>query len=188
MSLFNKENYHISKKIVVLIISAVMLVFTLIGGTIAYLTSYTSPVENEFTPAEVSCEVIETFENNVKSDVMVKNTGNVDSFIRVAIVANFVAEDGTVSTQSPVADVDYIMEFGDSNWKKGSDGFWYYGEKVAPNNTTEKLINSVVELDTAPEGYNLSIQIVASAIQANPEDVVKEYWGADVRDGYLYVE
>ena len=70
MSLFNKENYYISKKIVVLIISAVMLVFTLIGGTIAYLTSYTSPVENEFTPAEVSCEVIETFENNVKSDVI----------------------------------------------------------------------------------------------------------------------
>lgn len=179
---------RLSKKTIVLIISSVLLIITAIGGTIAYLTSHTPPVKNEFTPAKISCEVVETFENNVKRDVGVKNTGNTDAFIRVAILATFVDEHGNVFSQMPVEGVDYTIDFDTTKWIHGSDGFWYYNEKVAPDTVTDKLIQQAVSLDTAPKGYNFNLQIIASAIQTNPENVVTRYWGASVKNGYLYVE
>ena len=188
MTLLRKMYMRLSKREIVFIISAVLLVMITVGGTIAYLTSATAPVENEFTPGKVSCEVIETFENNIKKDVAVKNTGNTEAFIRVAVLATFVDEAGNIFSQMPVEGVDYSIEFDTVKWTKGTDGFWYYREKVEPEKFTDKLINQAVSLDTAPEGYSCSIEIIATAIQANSESVVTSCWGATVRNGYRYIE
>ena len=174
MTLLRKMYMRLSKREIVFIISAVLLVMITVGGTIAYLTSATAPVENEFTPGKVSCEVIETFENNIKKDV--------------AVLATFVDEAGNIFSQMPVEGVDYSIEFDTVKWTKGTDGFWYYREKVEPEKFTDKLINQAVSLDTAPEGYSCSIEIIATAIQANSESVVTSCWGATVRNGYLYIE
>ena len=37
----------------------------------------------------------------------------------------------------------------------------------------------------APEGYLLSVEILASAIQSEPSSVVAEQWGVTVTDGNI---
>ena len=53
--------------------------------TISYLTSDSS-LENTFTIASVQPTVVETFENDVKSNVYVKNNGDIPVYIRAKIM------------------------------------------------------------------------------------------------------
>ncbi|MBQ5837841.1 MAG: hypothetical protein IIW39_04130, partial [Clostridia bacterium] len=77
-------------------------------------------------------------------------------------------------------------------WEKGNDGYWYCKKEVAPEETTGILIEEAKQLKPAPEGYYLSIEIVASAIQSSPDTTVKTQWknnkvDIDVSNGTLTV-
>ena len=156
-----------------------------VGSVWAYLTDRTEPVPNEFTPARVTCAVEETFTGTVKSDVKIRNTGNVDAYIRATAIATFVAEDGKVLATAPVEGVDYTLKWATMGWNKGSDGFWYHAAPVAPNQLTANLIESATSI-TAPEGFRLNVQIVATAIQSNPAAAVTEAWGITPIGGQLF--
>ena len=156
-----------------------------VGSVWAYLTDRTEPVPNEFTPARVTCAVEETFTGTVKSDVKVRNTGNVDAYIRATAIATFVAEDGKVLATAPVEGVDYTIKWAQTGWAKGSDGFWYHAAPVAPNQLTANLIESATAI-TAPEGFRLNVQIIATAIQSDPVAAVTEAWGIAPTDGQLF--
>lgn len=171
----------------ILIVSIFLLLAVTVGGTIAYITARTEPTENEFVPAKVSCEILETFSQNVKSDVRVKNTGNTDAYLRATIIVNWVTESGEakVLSTSPILGTDYQIEWGKDGWKEGTDGFWYYQDVVSEQKETKKLIVKATTLTDAPEGYRLEIQVLASAIQAKPETVVEEEWKVTVENGVL---
>ena len=49
-----------SRKALFALVSILVLVFAAAGVTVAYLQTQTPPLKNEFTPAQVSCEVVET--------------------------------------------------------------------------------------------------------------------------------
>lgn len=152
------------------------------GITLAYIFTNTAEVKNEFVPAEVSCEVVETFDGETKSDVTIKNTGKTDSYIRAAIVVTWMSEDGTqVSATKPIAGTDYSVTFASGTaWEASADGFWYFKNPVAVGATTDVLIESCTCLVTPPEGFYLSVEIVASAIQASPTTVVTTNWSSGV--------
>ena len=167
-----------SRKLNLIIVIAVALCITLVatvGGVWSYLVSRTDTVSNEFVPAKVTCEVEETFQNGVKENVCIKNTGNVNAFIRAAVVVTFEADDGKVLANAPVENAD---------WQKGADGFWYHKKSVSPNNTTSQLIGKA-EAVSVPDGYKLNIRILATAIQSDPESAVKEAWNVTVSGGTL---
>lgn len=172
------------KRRILLVLLALLLILS-VGATIAYITLKTPKVTNEFVPAVVTCEVQETFENGVKKDVCVKNTGNVSSYIRVALVINWVDDKGTVLSTVPVKD-DYTLTISDQGWKTGSDGYYYYCEPVKVGYSTSNLITEakVNELK-APAGYSLSIQVLASAIQSEPTKAVEENWNVKVNNGNI---
>lgn len=156
--------------------------------TIAFVFTNTEPVENTFTDAYVACEVLETFDGTTKTDVTVKNTGEVQSYIRAKVVVTWMSEDKTkVTALKPVDDTDYIITYADevnsdTKWGKGSDGYWYYKLPVDVGKETEKLIESCSLKPgvTAPDGYYLSVEIVASSIQSTPTRVVAEQWDSGV--------
>lgn len=51
-------------------VAAVMLLLALaIGGTVAWLSTTDSPIQNRFLPSKVSCEVQEKFDGKVKTNV-----------------------------------------------------------------------------------------------------------------------
>ena len=67
------------KRSFVLLTALTVLMLGVVGATISYLVTSTKPVTNTFKYAEVTCEVNESFSNGVKSDVTIKNTGNIDA-------------------------------------------------------------------------------------------------------------
>lgn len=168
---------------VLLILAAVLA----IGGTLAYIIANTVSVENKFTPGEVRCEVEETFKNNVKSDVKIKNTGNTAAYIRATYVVTWQKDDGTVNGKMPVVGTDYTIEFAEnSGWKLIGD-YWYYTSPVAAGGETGVLIASceLAEGAAVPTGYHLSVEIIASAIQSEPASVVAEKWHVAVDNGEI---
>ena len=177
-------NRRFGIKQLVLLLSVVALLLGAFAATYAYLKSKTTTVIDEFIPVKVTCQVEETFDGNVKNDVCVRNTGDVNAFIRAMVIANWVDADGNVLATAPVMDTDYTVTWGDTAWKKGSDGFWYYTKAVAPEGTTAYLINSL-ESGDAPNGYRLQVQILATAVQADPPKAAMEAWGATVSGNTL---
>ena len=177
-------SYKKYRDIILITVLCLCVAFGAAAGVNAYLTAVTQPLPNTFVPAEVSCQVEENFQDGVKSDVKIRNTGNIDAYIRAVVVANFVSEDGNVLATMPKEDVDYTISWGNAGWRKGTDGYWYYEEPVAPDETTAALIDTATGI-SAPSGYHLHIQIIATAVQSAPDSAVQEAWGVGVTDGKL---
>lgn len=178
-----------NKKALTLLVCLIVLVAVTVGGTLAYLMVTTPTVKNEFTPAKVSCEVVEQFNGITKTNAQIRNTGNTAAYIRAAVVITWKNSSGEVYAATPTEGVDYNISWhltADS-WVQGNDRFYYYTREVAPCThtgeqvhngcLTSNLIDSCSPIDgKAPEGYSLSVEIVSSAIQSAPDHVVEGEW------------
>ena len=168
------------KKPAILLISIVLLLCAVIGGTIALLMDTTNEVVNTFTPAEVEVNIEENFADNVKEDVYIYNSGDVPVYIRVRLVENW-----KIDGQIVPKPVDPAIVWGAEGWFE-VNGIYYYEDPVASSDKTTNLIDQVTV--TLPDNYNYSyhLDILAEAIQADPADAVKDAWkDVDVVDGRL---
>ena len=158
-----------TKKPVALLASLALVFAVAVAGTLAFLTTHTAEVKNTFTPSKVPNKVVEEFDGNVKSDVKIKNEGDVPAYIRVALVATWVNDKGEVLGEQ----ADYSVTYPESSkWKQHTDGYYYYTEKVDANTTTGVLFEEIKLKDgvTPPAGYSLSIEILSQSIQADGVD------------------
>lgn len=179
---------RINKKVILLAVSLVLILSAAIGGTVAYLIDQTGSITNTFTPAKVTPEVKEDFGNNVKNNVQIKNKGDIPAYIRVKIVVTWKDEHGNVYGAAPKVGTDYTWTMPENSKWFLKGGFYYYSEPVAAKGTTEILFTDCKLKDgvKAPEGYNLSVDIHAQAIQAEPTTAVTSAWGVTVgADGTL---
>ena len=141
------------KKAVSLLLSIALILTLAVGGTLAYIITTSATVENRFGAGRVS--------SSVNENGQVTNNGNVDAYIRAAVVVNWMDEDGNVYGIKP----NYSVSVKDG-WEE-TDGFYYYTTKVAPNGTTATAPVSVSVSDAPPsDAYSLCVEIVAEAIQA----------------------
>lgn len=182
-----------TKKPVALVALLVLLCCT-VAGTLAYLVTNTDPVTNTFTPASVSTEVNEDFDGTTKSNVTIKNTGNIDAYIRAAVIVNWANDAGEISG-TPVTNTDYSITYNtgeNGDWFVGSDGYYYCKTSVksekqdAEGCWTPVLIERCTQVGTAPEGFHLRVTILADGIQSVPDTVVKDVWKVvEVKGGQL---
>ena len=147
------------------VLALVMLVVAVAGTTIAYLTHSSKQVVNSFSPSAITCDIEETVGGGVKSSVTVKNTGETAAFIRVAVIANSVDEEGNITG---AANVDSFL--GGANWFK-SGMYYYYTQPVSPNETTGELLKSSIDLT------GIQVTILAEAIQSEPASAAQSAWG-----------
>lgn len=171
------------RRFVTMLVSLLLVLGLAVGGTLAFIISKTDEKTNTFIPAQMSCDVIEEFDGTIKSNVAVKNTGETNAYIRAAVNVAWMKDESTseqtVSAKAPQIDIDYELIFYVNNgWIKGADGYWYFQTPIAPNASTAELIRECKQLIGAnvPQGYHLSVEIVASAIQSSPAAVVVEKW------------
>ena len=149
------------------LLALVLILVCTVGGTVAYLVTHTDPVVNTFTPGKVSCQVEEEFKDNdtVKTKAVVKNTGNVPAYIRVAVVANTV--DGDNITGMKTLPVGWLNA---EKWTEVG-GFYYYKGVVQPGDVTANLLTAAgIDLT------GIQVTILASAIQSMPDEAVKDAW------------
>ena len=162
------------KNALILLVLTFAIVTAAIGGTVAYLIVKTGTIKSSFTPAMIESAV---------SQSVITNIGEVDSYIRAMVIITWVSEDGTAThAETPVLNTDYSISFSSEGWVKGSDGFYYYTSPLTSGRSAGALITSCSQLRSAPNGYKMKVQVLASSIQSHPVSVVTEQWGVSVND------
>ena len=171
-----------------MIASALILLTAVVGSTAAYIKSTAQPIENIFAPAKVSCEINESFDGQTKEHIGVKNTGNVNAYIRATVTVGWQIDTGAnvILATSPEENVDYKVVAGSSKWNRGNDGYWYYADAITPESITEDLFSSVTALAEAPAGYKLSFNVICEAIQSDPTTAVSDAWKITLIDGQIF--
>lgn len=179
-----KRRFH-NRNILVLI-SVLLVCVCMTGITLAYLTDKPAGLVNTFEPSQVTSTVTETFPDpyNTKSNVKITNTGNIPAYIRAAVVFTWRDGEGNIAPEKPVAGEDYQISWNTGsgkNWFQSGD-YYYYSDVVPANTSTEEnLINSISNAQTKTINgtvYYLSVEILSSAIQADPERAVESAWPA----------
>ena len=172
-----------------LLTSLLILATVIVGGTFAYLYDSTvdQPVTNEFKPANVPIEVEETIVNEVKTDVKIKNTGNIPAYIRAKIVVSWATEAGEILGTKPVLGTDYTISIDDTAWKKISDGngdfYYYHKTPVDPEGGLTSVLINTCEAKTSSKTddndntYYLRVDILAQSVQSEPANAMQELWG-----------
>lgn len=172
------------RKFTMMIVSLILLLCVSVGGTIALIITHTGDTANTFTPGKISCEVIEPgWEDNVstvKENVTVKNSGDCPVYIRAAIIVSWAADGDSTSYSAllPVENTDYTLKLG-SGWIKGSDGYYYCATPVEKNAESPVFIETC-EVISSKDGYHLSVEVLADAIQSSPSKAVEENWNVTV--------
>lgn len=164
------------KKGIIASVCILAAVFTAVGTTAAFLSRRTEPIEANFLPSEVSCSVIEK-----GGAYRVVNTGDTAVFVRVLPVFSWKDDDGSVyAKKQPSEGEDYEATFNTDNWFF-KDGYYYHMYPINEGESSADLIEELeVFTDGAPDGYGLTVELVASAIQSAPRNAVEDYWGVTV--------
>ena len=186
-----------NRKAPVALVAILVLLCCAVAGTVAFLVTKTDSVVNTFTPSKVTTYVEEEFNGQTKSNVKIQNTGDIDAYIRVAVIVNWADASGNVYGEKPVEGTDYTISYNKTvqadggQWIECSDGYWYYTKPVAPSTEdnpqyTGVLIKSCEPAGQAPAGYALQVTILADGIQSKPDKVVNEVWKVvEVKGGQL---
>lgn len=165
------------------VLSLVLLLALAVGGTVAWLNARTPKVTNTFTPAHVTCEVEETFDKTtgVKTDVNVKNTSDIDVYIRVKLVTYRTNDAGQHIGGTAELPAFTLGE----NWVE-KDGYYYYTLPVAPGKTPAANLADKMTLTASyddADGGKQALDVMAEAIQSTPEEAVADAWGVRIAQG-----
>ena len=176
---FQRRHKRRSKKTGMLFLSLLLVIGMVVGGTVAWLSTKSAPITNTFLPSKVACEVTESFNGRtgVKSNVNVKNTGDIDAYIRVKLVTYRVNDEG-----DHIGGIAKIPDFTPgAGWVENGD-YYYYTQPVAPGEQPEiSLIDRITLTDSYDDadGGKQVIEVMVEAIQSTPAKAVTEAWGVD---------
>ncbi len=179
-SAISRKRHKQKRKNRALLVSLILLLTITVGGTIAFIYTKTEGVKNTFNPSKVTCSIEETFDGKIKSNVSIKNTGDTEAYIRAKIIVNWMDTNGNISAVKPVAN-DYSLTLGDMNNWLNIGGYYYYTSPVGVNASTDILISKCEQLQEK-EGYLLSVEILAEAIQSTPSAAVEESWNVTIAE------
>lgn len=192
---------------IIALLLALCLVVSLTVAVYAYLSAKGGTVHNTFTPDVESDPIIKestatkgpgsdliTFKKDVQVDV-----GSLDYavYVRTVIVVTWKDDAGKVHAQKPIAGTDYEISLNDGDGKPWffKDGFFYHRAMVPADgdHLTAILIDSCRQLLAGPEGYYLSVEIIAQTVQAlgstdaGSIPAVEDAWKSVTVDGSGYL-
>ena len=184
-----QKNEHVekrsrAKKPLAALVALVLIIGAVVGGTLAYLAARTDAIVNTFNPAKVDIKVEEDFNGSTKKDVKITNTGDTEVYIRATYVVTWKDAAENVYPEQPQQGVDYNISVNlEQDWVC-YNGYYYYTNPVAPRASTGVLIDLCTPVaERTPEGYTLSVNVLASAIQSVPAEAVGQAWRVSIAPG-----
>ena len=168
-----------------LLLALILVVGAAAGGTVAWLTQTTETANNNFEYGQVSCKVDEDFTTGgtTKQGVQITNTGNIPAYIRATYVVNWLDKDGHIAASVPEGYSYSLTENPNGKWTKGTDGYFYYLTPVAPGESTPGSLLTCTAVRPENPEYELSVEILATAVQSAPASAVNEAWGITLPTG-----
>ena len=97
--------------------------------------------------------------------VEVENTGSGDAYIRVRVEKDIVLSEGTEGDPDTGL---MVLDFDDTCWTLGEDGFYYYNEALKPGAVTEPLFASVSfdpGMGNLYQNSTATVSVIAQATQ-----------------------
>ena len=147
------------------------------------------------SPNEVEIVVSDEVNQNVKSNLVIRNNGLMSVYVRVAIIGYWInsSDQQIVADWDPEVDGDFNwgtssnQEWGTSGeyWRKGSDGFYYYmkllntGEEISKESTTHKALFDTYTLTATPPKAGSELEMIIS-VQALRQDQISSIWPTDI--------
>ena len=160
-------------KTAILILSVILVL--LCGATFALMYRQTQALNNQLEAAVVKCAVEENFDGEKKTSIAVKNTGNIDAYLRVCLVSYWVDEAGNViSKPSQMPTLSKA-----DGWVAGTGNTYYYSKPIAPGNSTPNLLTTPLVL-REEAGCLQVVEVFADAIQSKPVEAVTGSWGVTI--------
>ena len=165
-------------------VSALLAVAAIVGTVFALMRKDTPKLENEFVPAVVQCEVHEalsytsTYPEYVTehANVRIKNTGNIDSYLRIRFVSYWVKFNTETTSWEIAAKSSVMPELNiASGWIAGDNYTYYYPTPVAPDAFTTQINTAPIVLQKDGD-YIQVLEVFGEAIQALPTDAVVNSW------------
>lgn len=170
-------------------LSLALVAAAIVGVTAAFIKTNTEPVKNEFTPASVDCSVEEEFDGTTKKNVTVRNDGDTPTFVRVRLVSYRV--DGEGDQQTRIGGTTEIPTFTPGEGWVSRGDYYYYTLPVAPGQTpAHPLIPAsgiALSTYTDADGGRQVIEVLAEAIQSEPDDAAESAWEVVITNGVLSV-
>lgn len=117
------------KAFLILAIAAALLAIASVGVTYSYFTTYATAKGTIELPLDQRTEIDEEFGDWTKS-VTISNTAPAGNASSMTV---FVRAKGFAGAAYP------LVYSSDGSWTLGDDGYYYYGEPLAPGQTTSKL-------------------------------------------------
>ena len=211
------NKFNNKKTIIILIL---LLLVGIVGVTIAYFSNTTS-INNLFSTKEYGTTVTEEFVSpdnwlpgtTTDKKINVTNSGKVDEAVRIIYTEKWVAKDGTIlsglidsngnlTNNTENSEHAAIINFSDNGDFTYSNGYYYYNYRLAPNETTGSLIDSVtfnskvknsdncvtnesngvktITCNSNNAGYDGATYTLTFNIETVQYDKYKEAWGVDV--------
>lgn len=170
------------RKIGLLILIIVFLMAAACGTVFAYMYKQTAYKDNQFITAVVSCQVEEVTDATVteKSSIKIRNTGNIDAYLRLCLVSYWVTMNEETGNWEIAAKPSEMPEVSlAEGWIRGSNNIYYYKNPVAPEALTEELLASRMVL-AEEDGYLQVVEVFAEAIQSKPANAVVDSWHVEL--------
>ena len=179
MKLYGGRPSRESKKSLTALIALILIVCLAVGGTVAFIVTQTQAVKNTFTPSDVTVDIQEDFDGNIKSSITVLNVNDADKedvpcYIRVKLVSNIQDNDGNVLRAAPLGKISL-----GNDWIDGGDGCYYYKNVVEVGQSTSNLLAEGASI-TLTDGQ--VVEVLAEGIQAMPKQAVIDAWGRTIAD------
>ena len=168
------------------ILSVVLLSLAVVGTTLALLIALVPAIRNLFFPANVSCAVEVTYdEESGKWNAIITNDGDVDAYVRVAIVPYLTGNSETIFWETPVYTLEPSKNGDIVNWIEFGDHNYYYFNGVLKKSASVEL--GAVTIDVTGSGdFDFKVEkldVLAEAFQVGSEDALADAWGVTYADG-----
>ena len=179
---YSKLCVRFSKKIATAIVALTLTCSIALTGTVAFLV-VKKAITNTFEPGKIELSV-----NNTTGIITNSADSDVGVYIRVKLVVNYQNNDGNVYYVAPAEGTDYtVAQDSNAKWIQSGD-YYYYTQPVTPGNQTTAVPVTVTFTPVTEEGnvtnqydgYTLTVQYLAEAIQSTPINAVIDTWNATV--------
>lgn len=163
-----------------IIVSQILLLALLCGTAFALMYRRTQELNNQLEAAYVACTVWEEFSENTKTEITVKNTGNIDAYLRLRLVSYWVDSNGNIiSKPSRMPTVSAA-----DGWVTGTGNTYYYSKPIPPDAATPNLLSGSITL-VEEDGCLQVVEVFADAIQSKPPEAVANSWGVTIENGSI---
>lgn len=138
---------------------AVLVILSLtVGGTVAYLSTESNKLPNDFTADDPTDPVIDS-----QYCVEVGDPGYA-VYVRAAVVVTWQDAQGNILAEVPVHGTDYTIQWNTADWTQVGD-FWYCVSSVNSGGETPPLISGLTKI-VSKDGCTLTVEILSQTIQA----------------------